>query len=119
VRPDSTWVEYGNPYPDDDQRRRGVETLVESLDCVGQQLAHLNDPKTALLAATLLEHLRRQYRFPDGSRWRPSSATSLESEVAARFNEGYGPEDPEWSDPAVSVDTCLTTMPRIAKFLGR
>jgi hypothetical protein len=89
-RPDSSgFVEQGVSRPTTTQLTRAVKTLIEVVDCAGDQLRGTGDRTGALYAALLLRYLRtsRATDFRTDPRWRPAVSSSLETSVADALND--------------------------------
>jgi hypothetical protein len=110
-------VQHDNFRPDGQQMREALETIVETLDCVGYQLFARKDRKAALHAAALLRHLRANHAPELPKRWRLPAGTNLESNVRAHFNEGLRDTDRNWLEPSEVIDRELRGNARIKSFL--
>ena len=92
--PNTGIVEQGKVRLTAEQSKLAIQTMVEVLDCVGQQLLTVGDHQSALHASMLLNHLRtsRPEIFNDNLRWRADIPTGLEMEIAAPLNQILHPD---------------------------
>lgn len=118
-RPSDVRMEAGNFVPDNAQMRKALETLAETLDCVGHQLLQRKDRKGAFLGAALLIYLRTQHAAELPQRWQPSADTSLEREVRWLFNRDLQPNDPAWTELLATVDKAMAADPLISAYLSQ
>lgn len=90
--PGDGFVEQGRWRPTKAQLDRAVVTLVEAVDCVGDQLRGNDDRVGALLAAMLLRHLRstQMAALANEPRWNPGVSSALENNVADALNRARG-----------------------------
>ena len=86
------YAEQGRWIPTETQLKRAVKTLVEVVDCVGDQLRGTGDRAGALYAALLLRYLRtsRATQFANDPRWSLLISSSLEAGVAGKLNQALG-----------------------------
>jgi hypothetical protein len=112
-------TESGNVTPDDAQMGKALETLVQTLDCVGHQLSARKDRKAALYGAILLRHLRTQHAAELPPRWQPSADTSLEKDVRRLFNLDLYRDDPRWRDTLDMLENAMLGEPGVAEYLQR
>ena len=88
--PDTTgFTEQGRSIPTEPQLANAVKTLVEVVDCVGDQLRGTGDRAGALYAALLLRYLRtsRAAQFAANPRWRLDTSSPLEMSVSNSLND--------------------------------
>jgi hypothetical protein len=66
-----------------------IKTLVEVVDCVGDQLHHDKDRELALFAALLLRRLRaiRRSGLQDDAKWTGDPTSALELDVTYLLND--------------------------------
>lgn len=90
--PSDGFAEQGRWNPTVPQLDRAVRTLVEVVDCVGDQLRGHGDRAGALHAALLLRYLRtsRVAQFANDPRWKLDVSSSLEMNVANSLNDALG-----------------------------
>ena len=98
--PNSGIAEQGMVRPTSAQLQAGIETVVESLDCVGHQVLVEGDRIFALYASLLLHHIRttRGRQFDEHPRWgRSDSPWGLEYEIVKVLDPALlGERPPAW-----------------------
>lgn len=115
------FVEQGMMRPNDEQRRMAIATLLESLDCVGDQLKVAGDKKAALLACQLLLHLRNRYAsdLEMHPRWREGASSPLALSVADELNAlspaGSNP-DYQWRT-LDAIEKAMQAIPVLAEYI--
>jgi hypothetical protein len=84
------FAEQGRWRPTEPQLARAVKTLLEVVDCVGDQLRGHGDRSGALYAALLLRYLRtsRAAELANDPRWKLDVSSSLETNISYALNEG-------------------------------
>jgi hypothetical protein len=96
---DAALVEQGRINLNERELSPAIRTLVEALDCVGDQVHYDKDRELALLAALLLRRLRvtRKAALQGDSKWRRDICSGLERNVSELLNavldEGRRPSD--------------------------
>lgn len=88
----SGFAEQGRCIPTTPQLGRAVKTLLEVVDCVGDQLRGHGDRAGALHAALLLRYLRtsRAAELVNDPRWKPDVSSTLEMNVSYALNDAMG-----------------------------
>ena len=82
-------VEQGRIRLTETQMAPAIRTLVEVVDCIGDQLHHDNDRELALLSATLLRRLRatRKAALQGDPKWGQDLSSGLEMGVSQLLND--------------------------------
>jgi hypothetical protein len=118
--PAGAWTEVGNQHPDDSSVQRGMLTLAEALDCLGDQLRARGDRKAALLSALLLDHLQQKY--PDHLQSHPRlgqrSRSFLTSTECVELNKLMGEPAPYLFSGIDAVAQALEANPLVRRFLS-
>ena len=94
--PSEGFAEQGRWNPTGPQLDRAVKTLVEVVDCAGDQLRGHGDRAGALYSALLLRYLRtsKAAQFASDPRWNPNMSPSLEMSVSYSLNDALGTDVP-------------------------
>lgn len=117
--PESGIGEIGNFVPNDDCLRRGIRTLVESVECIGGQLGGRGDRRGALLAALLADHVQKRHaRLIDP----PMRAGRLSGQLAMIVADGLNkrvdkPVDYRYAG-LDQVHKCLDADPLVHRFVN-
>ena len=86
--PGNGFSEQGMMKPTKEQIRAGLISVIEAVDCVGDQIRVAGDRSGALLGGLLLRHIKNKYarQLKNHKRWRTDIGWSLELGLADEIN---------------------------------